>query len=59
MNEKEYEVPFRMAENSQTLTFKSIEDEFVSNYYPELTYHLHVHSIKMTVSDIVRDLGLM
>jgi len=51
MNEKEYEVPFRMAENDQTLTFKPIADGFVSNYYPELTYHLHVRGAKMTVSD--------
>lgn len=51
MNEKEYEVPFRMVEDGQTLTFKPIEDGFVSNYYPELTYHLHVDGAKMNVTD--------
>jgi len=52
MNEKEYEVPFRMAlTSSQTLTFRPIADGFVSNYYPELTYHLHVDGANMVVGD--------
>ena len=51
MNEKEYEIPFRMVVDEQTLTFKTVESGFVSNYYPELTYHLNVDGAKMTVND--------
>jgi cellobiose phosphorylase len=51
MNEKEYEVPFRMVVDGQTLTFKPTRDGFVSNYYPELTYHLHVDGAKMNITD--------
>jgi len=51
MNEKEYEVPFRMAVHEKTLTFKTVENGFVSNYYPDLTYHLHVDGAKFNVGD--------
>lgn len=51
MNEKEYEVPFRMTKDAQTLTFRPANDGFVSNYYPELTYHMHVDGATMNVAD--------
>jgi len=51
MNEKEYEVPFRMAGDAQTLTFRPAGDGFVASYYPELTYHLHVDGATMKVTD--------
>ena len=51
MNEKEYEVPFEMAMDGQTLVFKPIRDGFIANYYPELTYYLHVAGTKVNVGD--------
>ena len=51
MNEKEYEVPFRMSQSDNTLTFKVTENGFVANYYPELTYHLTVHGTGFDVTD--------
>jgi len=50
MNEKEYEVPFTMEQDGQTLSFFVDQNSFVANYYPNLCYHLHVDGAHMTVT---------
>ena len=51
MNEKEYEVPFKMTTQGETLTFYVDESAFASNYYSELVYHLHVAGTKANIVD--------
>lgn len=51
MNEKEYEVPFSMKKDGNTLTFDIFQEGFVANYYPHLCYHLHVDGTEFSVAD--------
>ena len=51
MSDKEYEVPFTIKHEGQTLSFFVDNNGFISNYYPNLCYHMHVEGAAMDVTD--------
>ncbi|WP_316570858.1 GH36-type glycosyl hydrolase domain-containing protein [Neobacillus sp. YIM B06451] len=51
MNSNEYEVPFRMEQDGQSVLFKAGEHAESSNSYPGLSYKLHIRGAKAEITD--------
>lgn len=51
MNDKEYELPFRMEQASGELIFRAHPQSLSSSVYPELSFRLHISGAKMSVKD--------
>ncbi|GIP16020.1 hypothetical protein J40TS1_16620 [Paenibacillus montaniterrae] len=51
MNDKEYELPFRMEQASDELIFRAHPQSLSSSVYPELSFGLHISGARMSVKD--------
>ncbi|XZF77860.1 GH36-type glycosyl hydrolase domain-containing protein [Bacillus sp. AL-1R] len=51
MNGNEFEVPFKMNQDGQLLSFFVDESCFIANTYPNLCYHMYLEGAKMVVTD--------
>lgn len=51
MNNDEYEVPFKMERDGQTISFYADEKSLSANVYPHLTYRLRVEGAHFTIED--------